>query len=297
MTTETLVSYSRIDAQWERRITKGKLLGAGTYGSVYQATQNIPTDDTPVSYALKISTSKFNWDREVNAMSRLTNVMGADSDSDSDSDSESESESESSSPMHVCPKLYDAWITPSPATQDEDGNGGKRYYLLMELFDGSMDDFVMDFSIRGIVYDVFPLQFTSRMLKLAALLDKYKVLHGDLKPNNFLYTHTDDETDNITIVVSDFGFAELYDATSGRMNSSRHAFLVAQNKRICHADVLYPPVFIPRFNQLYLLGMIQSFSHERFGDPESEDATANPNHKRTTLCVQKDDASSSATNE
>jgi serine/threonine protein kinase len=167
-----------------------------------------------------------------------------------------------------------------------------RYFLLMERFDGSMDDFVMELipedgggggGGNDVIYDMFPLQFTSRMLTLAADFDRHKVLHGDLKPNNFLYSRT---TNGLRIVVSDFGFTEVYDAENGKMDAERHRVLTARGARMCHTDVPYPSTFVPRLNQLFLLGMIQSFEHERFSDPDSR------RPRRRLRVVTDDDANS-----
>lgn len=91
----------------------------------------------------------------------------------------------------VVPKIEDVWIC------DDIGN------IVMEKFDGTVDSLI----IKGEKEWFLESWLMNGMLDAIEVISKYKIIHADVKPDNFLYF---DRLGEKRVVITDFGTAVDY---------------------------------------------------------------------------------------
>jgi serine/threonine protein kinase len=81
-----------------------------------------------------------------------------------------------------------------------------EYILILELCDLNLDEFIKKEIISNYQIKHIVLQF----IKIINLLQKFKIIHHDIKPSNILVCKKDDSIDGIIIKLCDFEMAMNY---------------------------------------------------------------------------------------
>jgi serine/threonine protein kinase len=242
-------TLGRHDCQTAAHLHRQRVLGKGGQGEAIAVCMPSTADtSTDCPYVLKVAQGgRFGWQRELSAMIYMQTRPTRNG-------------------HRVTPRLHDAWYC-NPATNktgdarsstpptDTANAAGTEYYLLMERFDGSLLDYECTFN--GLTPPMLPAQIATAMFAIAEHLDAVGVVHGDLKPSNFLYRRATN-----TVVVADFGHSEIYNSRTRRLDPARAAFLRANANgvRMSHLDLPYPEVMPPQLNQLSLLAVFNFFN-------------------------------------
>lgn len=80
-----------------------------------------------------------------------------------------------------------------------------KIYFVMELYDGDMFNYSVEYAKKFHLpfdYRLYTKEQLLRMFKIAVKLDELQIYHGDLKPDQYLYS-----VDKGNIVLADFGFS------------------------------------------------------------------------------------------
>lgn len=186
--------YSRDDCKFlAATYDKGKQLGSGFYGTVYELCRKASTDCTLV---LKVTTYfkrryemqkepryseqflRESWEREVRILNKLNQCQ-------------------KSWGFQFCPILYDSWIC-KEAEQTS-------FFIVIERFDGNLDDFMKKFkgTEAAKVAAMSSLKSLARDLKI--IHNSCKICINDIKLENVLFKQT--STYTYSFIFTDMGIA------------------------------------------------------------------------------------------
>jgi len=185
----------------ENVIVKGKTLGIGSYGTVYETCIQHKTRTKSCNYAVKQVKSENSVEEEI----RILTIMNL---------------------RRYGPQLIDFWRCDN------------YEYILQEKWDHDMDN-KESTSDRGI----------GIMLKVASRLDKDQIIHGDLKPDNFLARKRGRKTE---CTVTDFAFTKIYEP--GRILD-----LSPSKDSMGWTGIPYPSKFVPHLNVMMLLNYLLEY--------------------------------------
>lgn len=143
----------------------------------------------------------------------------------------------------LVPKIYDQWIC------------GAYGYMVLELFDGNADDFMAKQSDGT---ELISINILEQMMELCSNLSLRGIIHGDIKPDNFLYKIKGQ--DKYDIVLTDFGFSADFKTFDYTRGITRVGFPTTLRCKT-------PDRFIPRFNEFnLLLSLIEYNTYVLFPD-------------------------------
>mmetsp|Transcript_2687 Transcript_2687/g.5230 ORF Transcript_2687/g.5230 Transcript_2687/m.5230 type:complete len:552 (-) Transcript_2687:197-1852(-) len=165
-----------------------KLLGAGAFGKVYQATRLQDNDQVALKVVPKYLTTHQALEREVQAL-RVLSDPGHD---------------------HVC-RLLDY--------HEDDSN----YYLVMEHIDGGEELFEHLVRLPGPFSEHDAAKFLRQFAEGLAYMHAKGYAHADLKPENLMmssHVKDDDNDDDPHVKLVDFGFS--VPASTGREGDTTH---------------------------------------------------------------------------
>jgi hypothetical protein len=158
-----------------RKYERGKTLGQGAFGAVYEACVNI----NDCKYAVKAA--KSDDSDEINANQRDPYFLEVLQEKKLDG-------------SNIVPRIYDSW---SCRSQDD-----VTIYTVMDRWQGNMESLALHRPGRA-----YYRSELLRMFRIAVFLGQLGIIHGDLKPDQFLYRNSGGDSEALEIVVADFGFS------------------------------------------------------------------------------------------
>jgi hypothetical protein len=180
-----------------KEYVKLKQLGKGQYGEVLEVCKDGELSDNKCShkYALKITNGEDENDLETSKRDPYFLRMLANEKLDG---------------QYIVPRVYDAWLchdegnTRAVYDSDEEEDEEEPYnnlFVVMDRWDGDMEHYAKDSFSKKDKW-VYGRSELLRMFRLAARLGQLGIMHGDLKPDQYLERDLGGE-----ISVTDFGFS------------------------------------------------------------------------------------------
>jgi len=207
--------------QKKNSIVLGKMVGKGTFSQVSEA--KLSADEKTFGYALKVSFLK-DPDSDLEILERdnyFLNVL----------------KPAAFGGKPIVPRIIDSWLCNEPEGGSISASSITEFlkqsrvtaYTLLEKWDGDMA--FLGEQRTGLRSFAFTKSELIAMFRLAILLGELGVVHGDLKPDQFLFRNQGKD-----VVIADFGFA------GGKGYKYENAFLGWPSQ----AKVLNcPPAFTP----------------------------------------------------